>query len=640
MTLGEYESRTEWEKRAEELLLCIMVSTGLWPAPEKCPLNARVFDQIQREDYTVAKVHFESFPGFLVTGNLYAPADCSKRFPGVLCPHGHWSHGRLEDSGTGSVPGRCINLARQGYVVFTYDMIGYNDSMQFPHRTFAEPRKRLWGINLMGLQLWNSIRSLDFLISLPYVDPERIGCTGASGGGTQTFMLMAVDKRVKVAAPVNMISAHFQGGCLCENAPGLRIDACNLEFAAMMAPRPLLLVSCTGDWTRNTPEVEYPALKRIYSLYGAEDRIGHVQVDAGHNYNKESREAVYEWFSRWLKQEPEDTVTEEKPFQVEATSDLRVFAEGPPETYPSGEEITEQLINDRVSQLRSFWPGGSQHERFTDVMKPLLQRVMGVVEPGTGQVYGESGNTWGFDSFTVEQTVIGRRDSGDKIPALLYTPDQGCSARPVLVIPGTGKEALVDPCTCELHSPFKELLTTGHPLLAIDPFLTGEYHQPGVQAGRLQMVDHITTYNPTDAACRVQDVVTAAVYLSGVFEHKDMAVIGLGRGGLWSMLAAPFSTSCEICVVDCMQFDLDDDAAFVRELYIPGLRRAGDVRTAIALFAPGRLMLHNTGAAFDSSFAQSVYRDLGCEENCWCSQDLADPRIIVDFIRDKRRAGC
>ena len=154
-------------------------------------------------------------------------------------------------------------------MVFTYDMVGYNDSRQLPH-TFGGQRENLWGLSLAGLQLWNSIRALDFLQSLPLRRrATRIGVTGASGGGTQTFLLAAVDDRVAVAAPVNMISLHMQGGCLCENQPGLRLDTTNVEIAATIAPRPLLMVSATGDWTTNTMELEYPAVRALYALFDA-----------------------------------------------------------------------------------------------------------------------------------------------------------------------------------------------------------------------------------------------------------------------------------------------------------------------------------------------------------------------------------
>src|SRR5260370_16481242 len=174
-------------------------------------------------------------------GNLFKPLGAGP-FPAVLSPHGHWAYGRLENSASASVPGRAINLARQGFVVLTYDMIGFNDSRQLSH-TFGGMRESLWGLTLAGLQIWNGIRSLDFLESLPEVDRARIGCTGASGGGTQTFLIPALHVPVKRAAPVNMISLHMQGGCLCENPPGLRLDTHNVERARTIAPRPPLFSS-------------------------------------------------------------------------------------------------------------------------------------------------------------------------------------------------------------------------------------------------------------------------------------------------------------------------------------------------------------------------------------------------------------
>jgi len=261
-TAPQFSSPGEWNARAARLKELILASAGLVPMPERTPLNAQVFGDIKHPDYIVSKVYFESLPGFFVAGNLYRPVGAGP-FPAILSPHGHWAYGRLENSVVASVPGRAINLARQGFVVFTYDMAGYNDSRQLEHREFGGPREKLWGLSVAGLQLWNGIRSLDFLESLPYVRRDRIGATGASGGGTQVFLLAAVDDRVAVAAPVNMISLHMQGGCLCENQPGLRLETNNVEIAATIAPRPLLMVSATGDWTTNTMKREYPCISRM-----------------------------------------------------------------------------------------------------------------------------------------------------------------------------------------------------------------------------------------------------------------------------------------------------------------------------------------------------------------------------------------
>src|ERR1051326_7266152 len=271
-----FTSREAWLERAAFLRKQILSGAGLLPMPEKTPIHAEVFGRLERDGYTVEKVLLETYPGFYLGGNLYRPRGKQGPFPGVASPHGHWDYGRLENQPLVSVPARCINMARQGYVVFTYDMVGYNDTDQLPHGDrgprMGGPREDLWSISIFGLQLCDSIRAVDFLMSLPDVDANRIAVTGASGGGTQTFYLMAVDDRVKVAAPVNMISFISQGGG-CQEAANVRVGATNVMFAAMMAPRPLLMVSASGDWTHNTPQEEFPAVQGIYRLLGAEQNV-------------------------------------------------------------------------------------------------------------------------------------------------------------------------------------------------------------------------------------------------------------------------------------------------------------------------------------------------------------------------------
>lgn len=351
----QYQSAGEWKTRAAYLREHILASAGLLPMPERTALHPVVFGELKHEDYTVSKVYFESLPGFLVTGNLYRPIGQGP-FPAILSAHGHWAYGRLENTSLVSAPGRAINLARQGFVVFTYDMIGYNDSRQLSH-TFGGPRENLWGLSLAGLQLWNSLRSVDFLEGLPYVRRDAIGMTGESGGGTQTFLLAAVDDRIAVAAPVNMISLHMQGGCLCENPPGLRLDTTNVEIAASIAPRPLLMVSATGDWTANTMESEFPAVRSLYTLSGAADRVHAVRVQAEHNYNRESREAMYAWMARWLQKAPADVKRPERAFTPDPLNALLVFHE---RALPAGAltaaAFTEQWIGTATRQLTATPP--------------------------------------------------------------------------------------------------------------------------------------------------------------------------------------------------------------------------------------------------------------------------------------------
>ena len=296
-----FASRSDWLPYARRLRRHARVSLGLLPAPPRCDMKPQVFGRWEGYGYSCEKVAFESLPGLFVTGNLFRPLGRkgrSKKRPGILCPHGHWQDGRLHDwDPAGSVVARCIQLARMGAAVFSYDMVGYNDSCQLPHREFGDGDPH-YGLSLMSLQTWNSVRALDFLLSVPGVNPRRIGVTGCSGGATQTFALCAVDERVAAAAPICMISYSYQGGCLCENAPLLRLDATNVELARLFAPDPLFMGSCTGDWTVRTPERELPAVREVYRLYGAHERLSGLHVNAGHNYNFQMREAVYGFFNR------------------------------------------------------------------------------------------------------------------------------------------------------------------------------------------------------------------------------------------------------------------------------------------------------------------------------------------------------
>ncbi len=257
---------------AEELRARMRITQGLWPMPAAGPLHAVVHGKQDMGDYTIEKAYLETLPGFFTTGSLYRPKQEGKR-PGVLCPHGHWANGRFHDAGMAAaereleqgaevnleaarspLQARCVQLARMGCIVFHYDMIGYADSQQLSYdlvHRFAKQRPEMngperWGFfspraesrfqHVMGLQTLSSLRAVDFLESLPDVDPSRIAVTGASGGGTQTFMLAALDPRIAAAFPAVMVTTAMQGGCTCENACGLRIDTGNVEFAALFAP--------------------------------------------------------------------------------------------------------------------------------------------------------------------------------------------------------------------------------------------------------------------------------------------------------------------------------------------------------------------------------------------------------------------
>jgi dienelactone hydrolase len=523
-TMPRYASLPEWEAHKAHLKRQILVAAGLSPLPEKTPLNPVISGRIERGDYSIEKVALETLPGYYLGGNLYRPLHPKGKVPAILTPHGHWSYGRLENSESYSGPALGINLARQGYVAFAYDMVGYNDTLQTEHR-FTSPAYQLWSFTPLGLQLWNSMRALDFVESLPGVDRQRLAVTGASGGGTQTFLLAAVDDRVYAAAPVNMVSFLMQGGCVCENAPGLRIGTSNVEIAAMMAPRPMLLVSATGDWTRNVPREEYPAIRSIYQLYGKPGNLTVVQFQAEHNFNKNSREAVYGFLAR---SEP----VAERSVEAPPLLDMLVW---------QGRSLPPNALTQ--TQLFEQWKiAGRKRIAALDpaALRALMLDVFHAEWPPDVQSQGEA---------------LTRPGHGDRIPAI-WLPGKGA---PTLVVhPEGAAAARRDPRVAEL-------IRAGKPVLLIDVFQTGAAVAPR-DLNKL----FISTFSPSDDAYRAQDILTALRFLDA--QHAGSpALLAIGKAGTWARYAKAMAPIDVTLTADAGSCPLSDED-FVKNLFVPGLQ--------------------------------------------------------------------
>ncbi|MBO0947746.1 alpha/beta hydrolase family protein [Fibrella forsythiae] len=343
-TAQTYLTRAAWEKRATLLRQGLHDGMELPEKPAFAPLVLFRHSLQQLDGYTVENVAFESLPGIFITGNLYRPLSMMGKRPAILSQHGHAK--TLDGRTPESTQQRCATLARMGAVVFAYDMIGYGDSKQCEHKL---PKA-------LKIQTMNSIRAVDFLVSLPEVDPARIGVTGESGGGTQAFMLAALDPRVTVAVPVVMVSAHFFGGCPCESGMPVHKrpshETSNAELTALIAPRPLLLISDGKDWTKNTPAVEYPFMQGVYRLYNAESQVANVHLpDEGHDYGPNKRAAAYQFLAKHLGLDLNRVLKNGQPDESRNTilspEALRVFTDEHPRPAQAamGDEAVSALLN-------------------------------------------------------------------------------------------------------------------------------------------------------------------------------------------------------------------------------------------------------------------------------------------------------
>jgi len=328
----EYKTLNEWERKASKMREGILKGADLLPLPEKNDLNPVFGPKRIYDGYSVENIAFESLPGVFVTGSLYRPTALFDSHAGILCPHGHWNipedYGRFRED----MQYRCASFARMGAIVFAYDMVGYGEMKEYgwEHKHPVALKQ----------QLWNSIRAVDFITSVDEVDQDRIAITGASGGATQAFLLTAVDERIAVSVLVVQVSAHFFGGCVCES--GMPVHKSpnhttnNVEIAALAAPRPMLLVSDGDDWTKNTPDVEFPHIQRIYGLYNKPENVenAHFALE-GHGYEYSKRKAVYPFLAKHLGLHLEllqndDHSYNEKGITIEEYEQMIVFDETNP----------------------------------------------------------------------------------------------------------------------------------------------------------------------------------------------------------------------------------------------------------------------------------------------------------------------
>lgn len=288
-----YGDRAQWERRREALRRDVRRRLGIDAFLDSCIQQPRVLLSKRRrhDGYTMQNICIPLMDGLHLFGTIYAPT--VRRKDGhalIICPDGHWQPGRYR----AAEQLRLASLARMGAVCADFDLYGWGESAREVGRHDV-PRAHVY-------QAACSLKLLDWLLShYEGIDPRRVGVCGGSGGGTHTVLLALLDDRIQASAPVVHVASHFDGGCPCESGMPVQLAAggtCEAELCALIAPRPLLLVSDGGDWTATTPTLELPFIRRIYGFYGASAQVRNVHLpDERHDFEASKRHAVYDFFA-------------------------------------------------------------------------------------------------------------------------------------------------------------------------------------------------------------------------------------------------------------------------------------------------------------------------------------------------------
>jgi len=647
VTLHDYHpfrsvpSAEDWVSRQADIRDRILLASGLLPLPERTPLRAERFGRISGDGFVVEKVYFESFPGHFVTASLYRPDGVSARIglqdgkrPGVLCPHGHWKDGRFYDllaqrgekavletiaggeerffaSARNPIQARCVQLARMGCVVLQYDTIGTADSVQFAeHRRGPRPgmsgtEPGSWGFvsaqatlrlqTNFGLQNWNSIRALDFLLTLEDVDPDRILVTGASGGATQTMMLAAVDERVDAAFPCVMVSTAMQGGCTCENSHYLRIGQGNVDIAAAVAPRPLGLTAA-DDWTIELETKGHPDLKGLYEMVGAENAYeAHFDVHFKHNYNHVSRTHMYRFVNRHFDLGLGDPVLE-RDHRFLDRHDLTVWEDEreKPDNYRVGDEH-ERDVNRVWAELSDAALDTESARRAWSLI--LRRDYDGVGEAAFSLTAKEQG-----EEFLVMSGLIELPAEGEVVPSLFYYPEDW-NGEVVFHLSRDGKDVLHEGDPLRPSEAVQAHLDKGSAVGGLDLFLQGEFIGDGEEAGNRTIPYrpgakepeptswqrspvYFYGYNDSVFVRRVHDILTA-VKMAQTSPKWDVTRVTLeGQPGTGHWIAAAVlaaGAAIDEFTIDLGGFrfaSLDD---VWHEDFVPGAVKYGDVEMLVEL---------------------------------------------------------
>jgi cephalosporin-C deacetylase-like acetyl esterase len=599
--IAAIKTRSEAERRQQLVRKKVLSLIGGLPDYHG-PLNTRAVGTLNHEDYRIEKVIYESLPRFYVTANVYVPTRGTPRFPAVLLPVGHWEGGKEGDREI------AVGLARKGFVVLEYDPLGQGERKQYwdsdlqaskvggstSEHSHANGQTLLIGDSVARYRINDGIRGIDYLVSRKDVDPQRIGCTGCSGGGTLTSYISALDDRVKVAVPACYITSWqdllpVRGPQDGEQsfprflAEGLDIS----DYIEMFAPKPWLIASTKEDFFPLAgAQRAYEEAKRFYSVYGAEDRIAWFVGPGPHGVPLVSREAIYGWFIKWLKDGQGDP--KETPAKLDSPQDILCT--------PTG-QVADSLGGETVYTLNKARAAEILPRYASATAADIRQLAAVSIRPGGPAPSLRVHNTYARAGYKIE-VVSYESEPGIRIPGLILTPEASGRRPAALVVDARPKQTIAAP-----GGDLEDLVKNGYVVFAIQPRGVPETTAPSLRGGILgNYTESARAYvvGKTLVGMRAEDIIRAVDYLCSRPDVDRARIVALGQGALGVPLlhAAVLDDRISRLVLQdtLASYRLAVDHPVHRELYdvlIPGVLKKYDLPDLVAALKPRPVVLLN-----------------------------------------------
>jgi cephalosporin-C deacetylase-like acetyl esterase len=631
-----------WELRRAVLRRQLVEAWGGFPA-EPCPLDPQSHGVLKRDGYRVEKVTFQTRPGVRMTANAYVP-DRPGKLPAILHVHGHWKGAKQDPV----VQARCIGSAKLGFFALAVDAFGAGErgvgtALGEYHGEMTAATLLPVGLPLSGLQVYENMRAVDYLLTRPEVDGDRIGVTGASGGGNQTMYAGAMDDRLKAVVPVCSVGNYqaYLGAacCLCEVVPGALRFTEEWGPLAMVAPRALLVVSATKDARQFSPGEAKRSLalaEPVFRLLGKPENVRHAIFESGHDYSRPMREAMYGWMTKHLKGEGDGGPIPEPEIKTETPEALRCY---PGNSRPADWLTLPKFAAAEGRKLLAARPEQRTAAEWEATAKglraALVEKVLGgLPAPGGADISkvefataaGEGDKHGFYTEANLRLSAVvdrGPKRQGERLAVVLGF-DGGPSNAPLV----------------------RGLHDHGFAVARLALRATGEHGWPSDRVGRAP--DHNTAewglwLGRPLLGQWVQDVRR----LIDTLGRKDVVLVGDGPAGLVALAAAATDDRVTaVAAVGTLASFVSDEPFVGQRLGVipPGvLRHVGDVAYVAALAAPKRVVIAGgvSGGgkplAADALLAAyrpaaDVWKLLGAEGRLVVT-DKTDPATVLDALK-------